>query len=271
MCLQFAACGGISRQQNGNAREDPSLPAGNSVEDLPFGNPSNATRDPADRNNYLVIHNGYVLSYNDSRGEMNWVAWRTSNSDLGQKLPRHDFESDDSLPANFLHVQYYDYSGSGFDRGHMVPSADRFSDLRRNEETFMMTNIVPQSHDLNEYPWQKLEIYARNLVGRGNELYTIAGVYGDKGRLKSKVTVPTNCWKVIVVLTPGNRNIDQNTRVIAVDMPNEEGIADRKWQSYETTVRAIEQKTGLDLFSALPKDLQDRIETRKDFAAAPAY
>lgn len=233
------------------------------VAHLPFGTPSNAGN--TDENDYLVIRNGFTLSYNNSRGTLNWIAWWTRAADLGERRERSLFEEDRSLPGGFRRVQYYDYSGSGYDRGHMVPAADRFADQERMEETFLLTNIVPQTGDLNQFPWNKLESYSRALVRQGNEVYTIAGVYGERGRLRGKVTIPSNCWKVIVVLRrsqPKNL-ITPTTRIIAVDMPNIDGIENEKWEKYRTTVRAIEEKTGLNLFSELPRDLQDTIETKQ--------
>lgn len=267
LCLvASAACGrwatGTGRDNNNALPVAPT--AANTTELLPFGNPSNATTDPSNADNYLVIHDSHVLSYNNSRGTANWVAWHTTRTDLGDRLPRTDFQPDQSLPNGFRRIAYYDYSGSGYDRGHMVPSADRFANPQLNEQTFLMTNIVPQAGDLNQFPWNKLESYSRALARRGHTIYTIAGVYGEKERLRGKVTVPTNCWKVIVALRRGTTQITDSTRVIAVDMPNIEGIADVRWESYKTTVRSIEERTGLDIFGLLPKDLQERIETRTD-------
>jgi endonuclease G len=232
---------------------------------LPFGNPSNATGDISNKNNFLVLKRTFVLSYNNDRGTINWVAWRTNMNDLGESLPRPGFEPDADLPPSFKQILPTDYSRSGYDRGHMVPSADRFGDEAANADTFLMTNIVPQSADLNQYVWEKLERYARGIVRRGNDVYTIAGVYGTKERIKGKLTAPTNCWKVLVVLPQGSPlSIDENTRVIAVDIPNENGIRNIYWQKFRVPVREIEQKTGFDLFSDLPRDLQDRLETRAD-------
>ncbi|MBX7055679.1 MAG: DNA/RNA non-specific endonuclease [Pyrinomonadaceae bacterium] len=263
-----AGCGFV--YQRPAAEQEPrsaptALPA-SQHELLPFGNPSNATTDPANADNYLIVRDSAVTSYNDSRGTANWVAWRTRRSDLGESIPRSMFEPDPALPRGFRRIGYYDYSGSGYDRGHLLPSADRFGSREQNAETFYLSNIVPQAGDLNQFPWNDLESYARSLVRRGSQTYTIAGVYGEQLRIKGKLTAPTNCWKVIVVFPSGQSvdTITNITRIIAVDMPNVEGIADEKWQKYRTTVRAIEQKAGIDLFSALPRELQDRIETRAD-------
>jgi len=228
-----------------------------------FGNPSNARPDEADRDNFLIIGDGSVISYNSSRGTANWISWRTVRADLSTKLIRPEFRHDPRLPSGFRRIGYYDYSGSGYDRGHLVPSADRFADSRLNEETFMMTNIVPQTSALNQYPWQQLESHARALARRGNDVYQIAGCYGERGRLREKLTVPTNCWKVIASVPRGKQlsALDPRTTVIAVDMPNTDGIEDERWERYRVTPREIEQKTGLNLFNHLPQKTQDKLET----------
>lgn len=236
--------------------EPASAPATSTA--LPFGTPSPLSGE----DDLLVVHQSHTLSYNNDRGTPNWVAWWTKASNLGERRERPLFEPDRSLPNGFTRIQYYDYSGSGYDRGHMVPAADRFADERLMNETFLMTNIVPQTGDLNQYPWNDFEGYARGQARQRFDVYQIAGVYGDKGRLRGKVTVPTNCWKVIAMIEPGTQTITERTRVVAVDMPNVDGIANEKWEKYKTTVRAIEQKTGLDLFSSLPRELQDKIENR---------
>lgn len=243
--------------------DEPSLPPTTGAgPHLPFGNPSNATGDASNTENFLLTHSGFTLSYNNTRGTMNWVAWRTTAADLGEKRERPLFRPDMSLPPNFRRIQYYDYAGSGYDRGHMVPAADRFADEARMNETFLMTNIVPQTDDLNQFVWNKLESYVRGTVRRRTDAYTIAGVYGEKHRIRDRVTVPTNIWKIVIFLPPGGTEISEATRIIAVDVPNVDGIANTRWQQYVTTVRAIEQKTGYDLFSHLPRELQERIETR---------
>ena len=230
---------------------------------LAFGNPSNASDDADD---FLIVGNGSAFSYNDSRGSANWVSWRTTRTDLGKSIPRPDFRPDPRLPNNFRKIGYYDYSGSGYDRGHLVPSADRFADAKLNEETFMMTNIVPQTGALNQYPWEKLESYVRSEVRKrsGFDAYQIAGVYGEQNLLKNKVVIPTNCWKIVVLFPRGRSidSIDNRTRIIAVDMPNVDGIENETWERYKVTIRAIEEKTGFDFFASLPQELQDTIETR---------
>lgn len=231
-----------------------------------LGNPSGASADPANRNNYLLLKSTAAISYNNSRGTANWIAWATRRGDLGDRIERPDFRPDPSLPKGFTRISDADYRGSGYQRGHLVPSADRFGNPAANLETFMMTNIVPQVGDLNEFPWEKLESYARFLARRNNDVYQISGVYGDQGRLRKRVTIPTNCWKIIVMMPEGSdiTEIDEDTRVLAVDMPNTRGIAKNWWEKYRVSVRSIEQKTGYNFLDRLPPELQEVLETRID-------
>ncbi len=233
---------------------------------LALGNPSNAnTSDP---NNYLMVNNYFVLSYNRDKALPNWAAWRISKAELGDvSRPNPDpFRPDDRLPKGWTRVTPSDYTGSGFDRGHLCPSADRSGSEEGISETFVMTNMTPQTPDLNRGPWQKLEAYLRTLVTRGNDVYIFAGVYGEKGKLKNKVTVPTNDWKIAVSVPRGEpiSAINPRTRVIAVDMPNVKAIKNADWQLYRVTVRQIEQRTGYNLLSNLPQNLQDELENKLD-------
>ncbi len=231
------------------------------------GNPSNATNNALNPDNYLMINNAYALSYNNSRGAANWVAWRITETDFGAAERQNDFRPDPNLPKTFTRITPADFTGSGFDRGHLCPSADRSSSPDANSATFYMTNMIPQTPDLNRNVWNDFETYSRDLVKRGNvDLYVVAGCYGDKGRLKKKIVVPTNCWKVIVAVPPGAdfSAVNETTHVTAVDMPNAPNLGKPNWRSFRTTVRAIEQRTNLNLLSNLPTNLQETLETRVD-------
>jgi endonuclease G len=233
---------------------------------LLLGNPSNATSDTSNANNYLMVSPYYALSYNRDKGLPNWVSWRLTANDLGTVERSNDFRPDDRLPNGWPRVSPGDYSNSGFDRGHLCPSADRTNTPEANSATFLMTNMTPQTPDLNQGTWEKLESYSRSMARRGVDLYIIAGQYGTKGTMKGKVAIPTNFWKIVVVLPAGKgiSAINNSTRVIAVDMPNVNGIKERNWREFVTTVRQIEQKTGYNFLSSLPQGLQDFLENKTD-------
>lgn len=248
-------------------------------DNLLLGNPSNAVANTNSPDNYLMTLPYYTESYNRSKSEPNWVSWYVSTASLGDVERINNFRPNTSLPKGWYEVQQYSYSGSGFERGHNCPSADRTSTTDANSATFLMTNMIPQAPNNNEKTWGNLENYERELVRQNNEIYVIMGSYGSGGTGSKgyrttidsgRVNVPSRIWKVIVVLPVGDNDlqrINSNTRVIAVDTPNDNSI-DQDWTKYLCTVRDIEKATGYNLLSKLPKSVQDAVETRKDTEAS---
>jgi endonuclease G, mitochondrial len=229
---------------------------------LTLGNPSNATT--SDPNNYLLVKKQYALSYNRNKGIPNWVSWQLNKSWLGEAPRSNKFRPDDTLPEGWYRVTPNDYTRSGYDKGHMTPSADRSDNPEDNAATFLMTNIIPQAPDNNQGYWAELENYGRTLVTEGKELYIISGGYGQKGTVgQGKVAVPERIYKIIVVTEPG-KEVSSSTRVIAVDTPNANGNKDSSWRQYLTTVEALERKTGYDFMSSINKSIQQEIETKPD-------
>ncbi len=230
---------------------------------LPLGNPSNALSNPANSDNYLIPGEHFTLSYNRAKGIPNWVAWTLANSDIGDVVRQNDFRPYTGLPDGWSRIVPSDYRGSRYEKGHMCPSGDRSNTPESNSSTFLMTNIAPQTHELNAGPWEKLEIYSRSMARRNAVLHIIAGQYGENGKYRNRVTVPTNFWKIIVVLRRGD-SIDSETRIITVDMPNASGIEEINWREYRTTVRAIEEKTGYKFLTSLPAEVREVLSSHVD-------
>jgi endonuclease G, mitochondrial len=238
---------------------------------LTMGNPSAAIKDISYPNNYLLEKQEYVMSYSRDKGTANWVSWHLDESWLGSATRQNDFRADTSLPADWYQVSATDYRYSGFDRGHVCPSADRTLTEEANSNTFFMTNMIPQAPNNNRYTWANLESYCRSLVNAGYELYIISGGYGIGGDgsagtadyiADGKVQVPSNTWKVIMVLPQGVDDVSRvttSTQVIAVDMPNSQNISS-DWTLYQTSVDQIEAATGYDFFSEVPDHIEDVIE-----------
>lgn len=244
---------------------------------LNMGNPSGAVASASAPTNYLMEKPQYALSYHRDKGIPNWVSWHLDASWLGSAPRQDDFRADNTLPSGWYQVSSSSYSGSGFDRGHNCPSADRTRTVTDNSATFLMTNMIPQAPDNNQGPWARLEDYTRSLVSQGNECYVIMGQYGTGGTGSNgyrttidngRVTVPNRIWKVIVVLPAASGDdaarVTTSTRVIAVDMPNAQGIRNNNWGMYRTTVDAIEAAAGVDLLSRVPASIQAVIESRVD-------
>ncbi len=164
-------------------------------------------------------------------------------------------------------MQGSDYTGSGYTRGHMTPSGDRTATIPDNSATFLMTNMIPQTSQNNAGPWNDLEIYCRTLAQAGNELYIISGGTGDQGTIANgHVVVPTQTWKVIIVLPNGDNDVSRvttATRTIAVIMPNSTTI-NSDWRTYRVSVDQVEALTGFDFFSNVPTAIQNVIEATVD-------
>ena len=95
--------------------------------------PSPATTDDPD--SFLSVKEGYVISYNSSRKVPNWVSWQLNESYLGSVDRQDDYRPDDTLPAGLAQAALADYSGRGFDRGHMGPSGVSTARTARKTES----------------------------------------------------------------------------------------------------------------------------------------
>lgn len=264
----------FSLDRDGNGLACETLPPGPPARDEPgqvvesphlvLGNPSNAGTGNLD--NYLIARKQYVLSYSGDRNLLNWASWEVDASWLGQVERQDDFRADGVLPPGIYQVIPEDYSGSGYDRGHIVPSADRNRTQDDNSATFLMTNIIPQTRENNRGPWRELENHIRDLVYQyDHSLHVYAGAYGERGTIGQRaVTVPSRLWKIVIVydrMDNGSLGLTENTQVIAVDVPNRD-IVSEDWQDYQTSIDRIEIATGYDFLADMPEALEAVLEAQ---------
>jgi DNA/RNA endonuclease G (NUC1) len=247
---------------------------------LLMGNPSDAA--DFDLNNYLMSKPEYALSYNRNKRTPNWVSWHLADEWIGSLTRIDTFRPDPAVPTSWDRALGTDYSGSGFDRGHMVPNADRDKEtsIPINQATYLMTNMIPQAPDNNQGPWAAFENYLRTLMP-GNELYIVAGPLGVGGTGSSgfattisngRITVPASTWKVVLVIPKGENDISRvtaATRTIAIMMPNIQGIRNNDWHQYLTTVNAVEAQTGYDFFANVSDAIENSIEAGTDGVNPP--
>ncbi len=249
---------------------------------LTMGNPSGAVADLNTPNNYLMEKPEYAESYNHDRGTPNWVSWHLASEWYGSLARVDTFRADPAVSPTWYRVLGTDFSGSGFDRGHMCPNADRDGVVPINQATYLMANMLPQSPDNNQGPWASFEAYLRTLTDLGNELYIVSGPAGTGGTgsngfattiANGHVTVPASTWKVVMVLPKASGDdvarVTPTTRTIAIVIPNVQGIMAAPWQNYLTTVDAVEALTGYDFFSNVPAAIQAAIESGTDGTNPP--
>lgn len=223
-----------------------------------LGNPSNAGTSAS---NYRIQRPQYALGYVSSSGIPRWVCWSLSSSDLGTGRYDGNFITDTSLPSGMKRVTHANYTNSGYDRGHMSPNADRNVTLDHAKQTFIMTNILPQTGDNNQGIWANFETYCRSLTtSTGREVLLFSGGYGSKGTIggTAAVNVPSYTWKIAVLVPTGSgspitriNNNPSAARVIALRVPNNTGIRSTPWTSYITTASSLQGSTGLSFFTAL--------------------
>ena len=235
-----------------------------------FGEPADA--DPSD--DFIVRYPEYTASYNRNRNTPNWVSYDLDATHFGAEDRCDCFTFDPSLPASFTRYTTADYTGAGeiagfgIDRGHLARSFDRTSASLDNAFTFLFTNIVPQAADLNQGPWAAMENFLGDQARLQNkEVYIVAGVAGNIGTVKNegKIVIPAATWKVAVIMPrdQGLANVTKasDIQVIAAIMPNQAGIRNVNWETYKTTVDAVEALSGYDLLALLRDDIEIEVES----------
>jgi DNA/RNA endonuclease G (NUC1) len=246
---------------------------------MQLGNPSpsGASADTNNHDHYLLERAVEAIDYSDNLGEPNWASWDLTAADLGSADRSPVFFVDTDLPPNFYRVGTGEYSGSGYDRGHLCPSADRTDTTNNNALLFYMSNIMPQAPDNNSGVWATFEGYCRSLVQSTNnyELLIICGPSGFTGaRINTNgyVAIPSYTWKIVVVVPPGDgsatNRITATNRVIAIKVPNTNGVSG-VWQNFITSGNQIQVDTSLTFFTALPADVAAALRAKVDGQTNP--
>jgi len=241
-----------------------------------FGDPTPAnTSNP---NDLLIKRAQYTLSYNESRGTPNWVAYELDARQIVAGQDRCNcFTADPSLPSD-KQIFTSDYTNGGFDRGHMARSFDRTAANGDNASTFYLTNIVPQQADLNQGVWAQFENALGDSATKGGRaVYIVTGpLYSRSHGLtflknEGKVAVPDSTWKIALIgpRSSGNPFTRGNVQswddlagltILAVNMPNVSGVRNDPWTKYLTTVNRIETATGYDFLTVLDAAFRAALE-----------
>jgi len=207
----------------------------------------------------VLVNLGYVVGYSDARGNPLWAAYRVRDLDLRDPPPRPDRFTADLRTAARIGPEAY--SRSDFDRGHLAPNyaiATRYG-RQAQEETFQMSNIVPQRHALNAGVWKELEQrIATSYPGRFGEVWVFAGpVFGpNPRRLQRRVAVPEAFFMIIVDESDGR------VRAQAFLFPQETPNFARP-DGYLVTIDEIERRTGLDFLPELPDEVEAALESAR--------
>lgn len=205
----------------------------------------------------ILEYKHYFLSYNEEHEQAEWVAYILTRENLSKPWNKR---SDNFLPDSRVQTgsaDLYDYRGSGYDRGHLVPAADMAFDAEAMQETFLMSNITPQARNFNKGIWRELEELTRNWAKRNEALYVVTGPVlsqAPKGTIgDNNVSVPAAYFKVLLDLT------EPELKGIGFLLPNQ--VSFEPLYQYARTIDEIEEQTGLDFFADLmPDDLEAELE-----------
>lgn len=83
----------------------------------------------------------------------------------------NNFRADIRIPRRFR-AGLKAFVGNGYDRGHLVASANQDELEIQNSETFLLSNMSPQKPQFNRRMWRELEMAVRKLNERRNILET---------------------------------------------------------------------------------------------------
>ncbi|APY10412.1 endonuclease [Seonamhaeicola sp. S2-3] len=214
---------------------------------------------PTSTTGQIIHHNGYSLSYNEAHEQAEWVAYELKKSQLSNtNFKRPYFEVDDMVKTGAAH--WRNYKGSGYDRGHLCPAADRKFSKEAHDETFLTSNISPQRHDFNAGVWNRLEQKVRYWASKYNGVFVVTGGV-LKGNMKTigdeNVSVPNQFYKVLIDNNTGE------TKMIAFLIPHKD--SNKPLYEFVVSVDEIENLTGIDFFPELEDAIENKLEASSSY------
>jgi endonuclease G len=233
---------------------------------------------PTSKNSIEVVkHAGYAIGF-DCQYKM--AAWTfhvvTPDITFGNVSRTNDFRKDTLVSCGsaedsdyFLRTAIKDgtvtYDGFGFDRGHLVPSADfKWSPVGLSE-TYFYSNMSPQRPEFNRDSWAEIEGLVRKMVDAEQKiLYVHTGpvLANDLTTLTRSIhqlKIPNWHYKIVADLSPNS------LRGMAFLMPNKK--CELRPGNYVVSIDSIEALTGLNFFPNLPDSTAQRLESKADFNA----
>ena len=161
------------------------------------------TNPKLSNNTQALCMDGFAVMYSGVSRTPLWSAEYLNRKRLQQakEIDREDsFHEESRLPQS-MRAKLSDYSGSGYDRGHLSPNGD-MANRSQQYDSFSLANIAPQSPRNNRYIWRNIESATRYLTQQYGEAYTVTGVaFTDKKtkQLAGRVLVPSHFFKAVYI------------------------------------------------------------------------
>jgi endonuclease G, mitochondrial len=213
----------------------------------------------------LVAHQAMILSYNEFHEQADWLVHIVSKDILFGTVGRsNDFRPDPKVST--FTADSADYWNSGYDRGHLAPSADFRWSAAALSESYYYSNMSPQHPDLNRGAWSKLENQVREWAIDAGELCVVTGpiLKPDLPKVPQgshRVSIPEHYYKIVYDYSSTPQ------KAIGFIFPNT--ALPYRLEKHVVSIDSIERRTGIDFFHLLPDSLQAIIESSSDLSLWP--
>lgn len=200
----------------------------------------------------IVKHTYYTLAYSEENEQAYWVYYvLTPELINGNQTRTDDFRADPLVSTGSASLA--DYSGSGYDRGHLCPAADMSLNKTSMSESFFLSNMSPQVPGFNRGKWSSLEDQVRKwaLASDGLDIATGPIFKDNIGSIgTNSVTIPGFYYKVLYS--------EKKKIMIGLILPN--ASSSKSLDQFVVTVDQIESQTGIDFFSGLEDTAENLLE-----------
>ncbi len=217
----------------------------------------------------LLFNRQYFVGYSYLFRQPRWAMQLIDESTMHMEddFDRLDnFREDLRIPEKFRST-LDDYKGSGFDRGHLINSADRKGSRIINSETFLLSNMSPQKPGFNRDIWLELEKAVRVLADKDEfeEVYAICGplfTIGDRIEVigDNHVVVPDAFFKSVLAEKAKAKSRNQLAMWSFV-IPNMK--TNKSLKEFLVPTVEVERRAGLQLWDRLRGEKSDTLKTRK--------
>lgn len=216
----------------------------------------------------LLINRFFSVGYSYYFRQAKWAIELVDpdKKDLETVERLDNFRPDFRIPKRFR-ADLSDYHASGYDRGHLVASANQNDSDIQNSETFLLSNMSPQTPNFNRSKWRQLEDAVRILDATPKvlETYVMSGpifdfrasikLIGEKDKNGLSVPVPSHFFKCILT-----EEKNGSLKMWAFEMENAE--LSLPLQAYRVSTAHIEQRAGMLVWGNLSGPEIDREKTK---------
>lgn len=237
------------------------FPAQSSTETFKIPANTEIPRLKTKRQEQVIRHEGYTVSYNSEYRIANWVAYELTATEAKSKKTERSNKFVPDPQVKGATATNEDYTRTGYDRGHLAPAGDMKWSEKAMRESFYLSNICPQKPKLNRGIWKELEEQCRLWALDNGSLLIVTGpvITDDMKRLgKNRVAVPQSFYKVIGYHTgTGYKGIGF--------LFENRGYKDNSLKTMAIPIDSVEKVTGIDFFPSIPDDQERKMEAAIDW------